>query len=63
MSKDELFNLPLDYQNKSNSTLGNVDNDTGELRIDFDKLKADVAISRTVNTKLTDRLVHLERQY
>ena len=33
----------MDYQHKSNSTLTNIDNDTGELRKTFDNLNADLA--------------------
>ena len=34
----------------------------GELRNDFKKLEADLTISRSVNTKLIDRITSLERQ-
>ena len=34
----------------------------GELRNDFKKLEVDLAISRSVNTKLRDRIVSSERQ-
>ena len=61
-AKDELVNLPLEYQSKFNSTLANIDKDMGELRNDFKKLEADLAISRSVNTKLRDRIISLERQ-
>ena len=43
MSKDELINLFMDYQHKPNSTLANIDKDTGELRKTFDNLNADLA--------------------
>lgn len=43
LSKDELINMFMDYQHKSNSTLTNIDNDTGELRKTFDNLNADLA--------------------
>ena len=39
-----------------------IDKDMGELRNDFKKLEADLAISRSVNTKLRDRIVSSERQ-
>ena len=34
----------------------------GELRNDFKKLEADLAISRSVNNKLRDRIISLERK-
>ena len=54
LTKDELVNLSLEYQSKFNSTLANIDKDTGELRKDFKKLEADLAISPSVNTKLRE---------
>ena len=59
--KDEFVSLSL-YQSKFNSTLANVGKDMGELRNDFKKLEADLAISRSVNTKLRDRRISLQRQ-
>ena len=55
LTKDELFNMSLDYESKFNSTLANTDKDMGEL-------EADLAKSRPVNTKLRDRIISLERQ-
>ena len=54
LTKDELVNLSLEYQSKFNSTLANIDKDKGELRKDFKKLEADLAISPSVNTKLRE---------
>ena len=62
LTEDELVNLSLEYQSKFNSTLANIDKDIGELRNDFKKLEADLAISRSANTKLRDRIISLERQ-
>ena len=61
LTKDELVNLSLDYQSKFNSTLANIENDMSELRKGFKKLEVDLAISWSVNTKLTDRIISLER--
>ena len=36
--------------------------DMGELRKYFEKLEADLAISRPVNSKLRDKIIFLERQ-
>lgn len=59
LCKDELFNLPLDYQNKFNSTLANLKIDIAKLRQVFGKIQADLAISRIVSAKIT---VSLEGQ-
>ena len=62
LTSHELVNLSLEYQSKFDSNLANIDKDMGELRKDFKKLEADLAISRLVNTKLRDRIISLERQ-
>ena len=49
--------MSLEYHRKFNS---NIDKDMGELRKDFEKLETD--LSRSVNTKLGDRIISLERQ-
>ena len=60
LTKDELVNLSLEYQGTFNSTLANINNNMGELRNYFKKLEADLAISRSVNTKLRERIISLE---
>ena len=62
LTKYELVNLSLKCQNKFNSTLANINKDMVELRNDFKKLVADLAISRSVNNKQRDRIISLERQ-
>ena len=52
----------MDYQSKFNSTQANIDKDMCKLRKDFEKREADVAISRSVNTKLRDKIISLNRQ-
>ena len=47
---------------KFNSTLVNIDKDMGEQGNDFKNLEADLAISRSVNTKIRDRIISLECQ-
>ena len=62
LTKDELVNLTLEYQSKFNSSLANIDKDMAELRNNFKQIGADLAISLSVNTKLRDRIISLERQ-
>ena len=62
LTKDELVNLSLGYQNKFTSTLARIESDIGNLRKDFKKIEADLVITRNVNSKLGERVVSLERQ-
>ena len=62
MSKHDTITLALDYQDKFNSALVNIRKDTGELKYKFEKLESDLAVSRSVNSKLSKKLVTLERQ-
>ena len=60
LTKDELVNLSLEYQNKFTSTLARIEGDIGNLRKDFKQVEADLAITRNVNSKLRERVVSLE---
>ena len=62
LTKNELVNLTLEYQSKFNSSLANIDKDMAELRNNFKQIGVDLAISLSVNTKLRDRIISLERQ-
>ena len=62
LTKDELVNLSLEYQNKFNSTLARIESKIGNLRKNFKKVEADLAITRNVNSKLRERVVFLQRQ-
>ena len=62
LTKDELVNLSLEYQNKFTLTLTRIESDIGNLRKDLKKVEADLAITRNVNSKLRERVVSLERQ-
>ena len=39
MSKDDMITLTLDYQDKFNSTLGNINKDIGKLKYKLEKLE------------------------
>ena len=62
MSKDNIIILALDYQDKFNSTLVNINKDIGELKYKFEKLESELAVSKSVNSKLCKKLATLERQ-
>ena len=62
LTKDELVNLSLEYQNKSTSTLARIQSDIGNLRNHLKTVEADLAITRNVNSKLGERVVSIERQ-
>ena len=62
LTKNKLVNLSLEYQSKFDSSLANIDKDMAELRNNFKQIGVDLAISLSVNTKLRDRIISLERQ-
>ena len=57
MSKDEVIALTLEYQAKFNSTVATI----ADLKSDFRRLESELSISRSVNSKLCDRVTSLER--
>ena len=52
MSTDNIITLALDYQDKFNSTLFNINKDIGELKYKFEKLMSELAVSKSVNSNL-----------
>ena len=56
VGKDEVIVLTLDYQAKFNSTLANII----DLKSDFGRLEPKLSISRSVNSKLFDRVTSRE---
>ena len=58
MSKDEVIALTLEYQAKFNSTVASI----ADLKSDFRRLESELSISRTINSKLCDRVISLEHQ-
>ena len=70
LSKDEVINLLLDYQNKFETTLTRMNTDLSGLRQDLSdltqnyiKLELELSVARQVNSKLKEHIVSLERQY
>ena len=61
MSKDNIIILALDYQDKFNSTLVNINKDIGELKYKFEKLESELAVSKSVISNLFKIIITLER--
>ena len=69
LSKDEVINLLLDYQNKFETTLTRMNTDLSGLRQDLSdlkqnyiKLESELSVARQVNNKLKEHIVSLECQ-
>ena len=52
----------LDYQGKVNSILDDLRNNFDEIKTTFTKLEAEIDFSKNVNSKLSDRLISVERK-
>ena len=55
-SKDEIIALILEYRVKFNPTLANIE----YLKSNFKRLESELSISRSINSKLYDRVTGLE---
>ena len=53
--KSFLARLVIDYQNKFDTVLSNINSELLELKNKFTKLESDLEISRNINNKLVDR--------
>ena len=69
ISKNEVINLLLDYQNKFEINLTRMNTDLLGLRQDLSdpkqnhiKLESELSVARQVNNKLKEHIVSLERQ-
>ena len=69
LSKDEVINLLLDYQNKFETTLTRMNTDLSGLRQDLSdlkqnyiKLESELSVARQVDNKLKEHIVSLEHQ-
>ena len=69
LSKDEVTNQLLDYQNKFDTTLTKMNEDRSDLRQDLSdlkenyiKLESELRVARQVCNKLKERIDFLERQ-
>ena len=62
MSKDVLAGMVLVYKERFDSTFSAMNDELKELKTNFPKRESHLAISRTVNDKLTDQLILVERK-
>ena len=69
LNKEDLVRITLDYQAKFNNILEDLKKDISDLKSnlsglksDFPKLEADRPVSRNVNSKLSERLLTIERR-
>ena len=69
LNKEDLIRITLDYQGKFNNILDDLKKDISDLKSDlsglksdFSKLEADIQVSRNVNSKLSERLLTMERR-
>ena len=62
LSKDKVIALALEYQNKFDSTLANINKEISALRQNYEKMQSELCISRQVSSKLREETVSLERQ-
>ena len=60
--KSFLARLVIDYQNKFDTVLSNINSELLELKNKFTKLESDLEISRNINNKLVDQVTRLERK-
>ena len=69
LNKEDLVRITLDYQGTFSNILddlkkdiSDLKSDLSELKSDFSKLEADIQVSRNVNSKLSERLLTMERR-
>ena len=69
LNSEDLVTIALGYQGKFNNILDDLKKDISDLKsdlsglkLDFSKFEADIQVSRNVNSKLTERLVTMQRR-
>ena len=62
LRKYDLARLAIDYQNKFDAILNNINSELLDLKNKFTKLELDVEISRNANNRLVDKVTSLERR-
>ena len=62
MEKFDLARLVIDYQNKFDTILNNMNSEIPDLKNKFTNIESDLEISRNVNNKLVNQVTRLERK-
>ena len=62
LRKSDLARLVMDYQNKFDTVVNNINSELLDLKNKFIKLQSDLKISRNVNNKLVDQVTRLDRK-
>ena len=60
LGKSNFARLVIDYQNKFDTVLNNINSELLDLKNNFAKLESDLEISRNVNNKLVDQVTMVE---
>ena len=61
LTREELTNIALDYQNIFNNSLNSINAELLELKTKLAKMEYNLSMSKDVNVKLVERLVVTER--
>lgn len=61
LTKEDIIKLIIDYHNNSNQDLKSIKKDLHELRQNFSKLGAELAVTKQVNNVLHNEMFNLNR--
>ena len=59
---DKVTAVALEYQNKFDCTLANINKEISDLRSNYEKMQSELCVSRQVDSKLREQMILLERQ-
>ena len=62
LTKEKIIKLSLDLQGNFNQDLESIKKDLSELRENFSKLEAELAVNKQVNNILRNQMVQVERK-
>ena len=62
LGKEVLVRMFLDYKDRFDTTVTNINKELTDLRNKFSKLKSDVSISKNINNKLSSQLTKFKKK-
>ena len=62
LGKEVLVRMVLDYKERFDTTVTNINKELTDLRNKFSKLKSDVSISKNINNKLSSQLTKFKKK-